>query len=173
MKIKTFFWVALAAVSGLTVWAAEPDLGPIPGNPPGMKPLTSHRTPADRAAKEFLHGVNLADYLEASPQYFGRGVVVEAGELAQIKKEGFDHVRVPIGWHHFTGAAPEFALMPVIFSRVDFIVTNCLKNRLAVMINIHHFRRAGPRSGDGEGGVSGDLASDCGALPKIPGDAGV
>ncbi len=139
MKIKTFFWVALAAVSGLTVWAAEPDLGPIPGNPPGMKPLTSHRTPADRAAKEFLHGVNLADYLEASPQYFGRGVVVEAGELAQIKKEGFDHVRVPIGWHHFTGAAPEFALMPVIFSRVDFIVTNCLKNRLAVMINIHHF----------------------------------
>jgi endoglucanase len=48
-------------------------------------------------------------------------------------------VRVPVGWHHFAGPAPDFALSPEIFARVDFVVTNALTNHLAVMINIHHF----------------------------------
>ncbi len=56
-----------------------------------------------------------------------------------MKTEGFDHVRVPIGWHQYAGPAPEFKLAPEIFSLVDFVVTNALKNDLAVMINIHHF----------------------------------
>jgi endoglucanase len=64
---------------------------------------------------------------------------VTAEEFAQMKKEGFDHVRVPIGWHQYAGPGPEFALEPEIFAKVDFVVTNALKNDLAVMINIHHF----------------------------------
>jgi endoglucanase len=109
-----------------------------PENPPAMQPITSHDTPAYRAAKMFQRGVNLGDYLEAWP----RGdwsVKVEAPEFAQIKKEGFDHVRVPIGWHHYAGPAPDFTLSPDIFSKVDFVVTNALDNQLAVIINIHHF----------------------------------
>ena len=35
--------------------------------------------------------------------------------------------------------APDFALSPEIFSRVDFVVTNALAAGLAVMINVHHF----------------------------------
>jgi endoglucanase len=110
-----------------------------PANPPEMKPTGSHDTPAWRAAKLFQHGVNLGDYLEAPPKYFGKGVSVSAAEIAQIKREGFDHVRVPVGWQHYAGAAPDFTLAPEIFSRVDFVVTNALANGLAVMINIHHF----------------------------------
>ena len=110
-----------------------------PANPPALQPITNHHTPADRAAKRFLRGVNLGDYLEASPRYFGRGVTVSAGEFAQMKREGFDHVRVPIGWQHYAGPAPDYTLSPEIFSRVDFVVTNALANQLAVMINIHHF----------------------------------
>ena len=109
-----------------------------PENPPAMQPIASHDTPAYRAAKMFQRGVNLGDYLEAWP----RGdwsVKVEATEFAQMKKEGFDHVRVPIGWHHYAGPAPDFTLSPDIFSKVDFVVTNALQNRLAVIINIHHF----------------------------------
>lgn len=109
-----------------------------PANPPEMKPIASHYTPAYRAAKEFLRGVNLGDYLEAPPQYFGRGVRVSAADIAQIKHEGFDHVRVPIGWQHYADPAP-YTLSPEIFGRVDFIVTNALADGLAVMINIHHF----------------------------------
>jgi endoglucanase len=69
-----------------------------------------------------------------------------------MKREGFDHVRVPIGWHHYAGPAPDFALSPEIFGRVDFIVTNALKDGLAVMINIHHFNELDkdPAAGTGE-----------------------
>jgi len=56
-----------------------------------------------------------------------------------MKREGFDHVRVPIGWQHYTGPAPDFKLSPEIFSRTDFVVTNALAAGLAVMINIHDF----------------------------------
>ncbi len=110
-----------------------------PSNPPAMNPILSHDTPAWRAAKLFQRGVNLGDYLEAPRQYFGRGVTVSAAEFAEMKREGFDHLRVPIGWHQYAGAAPDFTLAPEIFSRADFIVTNALANQLAVMINLHHF----------------------------------
>jgi endoglucanase len=109
-----------------------------PANPPAMKPIKSHRTPAYREAKLFLHGANLGNFLEVPPGQRW-GVTVAANEFVEIKRQGFDHVRVPIGWQHYAGPAPDFTLSPEIFSRVDFAVTNALKNKLAVMINIHHF----------------------------------
>jgi len=108
-----------------------------PANPPEMKPIPGHRTPAYREAKLFLRGANLGDYLEADRRW--RQVQVSADEFVQMKKEGFDHVRVPIGWHQYAGPGPEFTLEPKIFSLVDFVVTNALQNKLAVMINIHNF----------------------------------
>jgi len=97
-----------------------------PSNPPAMQPITSHDSPAWRASRMFQHGVNLGDYLEAPPENFGRGVTVSAAEMTQMKREGFDHVRVPVGWHHFAGAAPAFTLAPVIFSRAETIA-GCAK----------------------------------------------
>jgi endoglucanase len=109
-----------------------------PQNPPEMKPLATHDTPAWQAAKLFQHGVNLGNYLEAPP---GKswGVTFSPEETAAMKREGFDHVRIPVGWQHYAGPAPDFILSPDIFSRVDLVVTNALNNHLAVMINIHHF----------------------------------
>jgi endoglucanase len=142
MKNKLLGLLTICLATAFVAMAdTESDFAPqfAPANPPDMKPLKNHRTPAYRAAKSFLHGVNLGDYLEAPPKYFGRGVTVSAADIAQIKREGFDHVRVPVGWHHYAGPAPDFILSPVIFDRVDFIVTNALNDGLAVMINIHHF----------------------------------
>jgi endoglucanase len=109
-----------------------------PSNPPQMKPIRSHDTPAYQAAKLFMHGVNLGNYLEVPPGQ-NWGVTFAANECALMRAEGFDHVRVPVGWHHYAGPAPDFTLAPEIFARADFVVTNALKNKLAVMINIHHF----------------------------------
>ena len=109
-----------------------------PANPPALQPLAGTHTPAYRAAKRFLHGVNLGDFLEVPPDS-SWGVTVSAEDYPAIKSEGFDHVRVPIGWQHYVGPAPDFTLQPKIFAKVDFAVTNCLRNKLAVMINIHHF----------------------------------
>lgn len=86
----------------------------------------------------FRRGANLGNYLETPPGQ-SRGVTVSASEFTTMKREGFDHVRVPIGWHHYTGPAPDFTLSPQIFSQVDFVVTNALAAGLAVIINIHHF----------------------------------
>lgn len=109
-----------------------------PANPPEMKPISSHHTAAYHAAELFQHGVNLGDYLESWPRRRW-GVTVTADEFARMKSEGFDHVRVPVGWQHYAGPAPGYTLTPEIFSLVDFAVTNALNNRLAVIINIHHF----------------------------------
>lgn len=109
-----------------------------PANPPGMMPLRSHHTAAYRAAGLFQHGVNLGDYLESWPRR-SWSITVTADEFARMNSEGFDHVRVPVGWQHYAGPAPDYTLAPEIFSLVDFAVTNALNNRLAVIINIHHF----------------------------------
>ncbi|HEX5400026.1 MAG TPA: glycoside hydrolase family 5 protein [Verrucomicrobiae bacterium] len=109
-----------------------------PANPPEMKPITSHDTPAYRMAEHFMHGVNLGNYLEVPPGQ-NWGVTVSAVEFSIMREQGFDHVRVPIGWQHYTGPGPDFTLTPGIFSRVDFVVTNALAAGLAVIINIHHF----------------------------------
>ena len=143
--MKPIFHIGLAVLTmQLSVLSSAAQTGTnddvfVPENPPGLQPIASHRTPADRAAKEFLRGANLGDYLEAPPEHFGKGVKISADDIAAIKREGFDHIRVPVGWHHYAGPAPEYALSPEIFGRVDFIVTNALQDGLAVMINIHHF----------------------------------
>jgi endoglucanase len=103
-----------------------------------MTPLANHHSPAYAAAQRFRHGVNLGNYLEAPPGE-NWGVTCAAGEFAQMRAEGFDHVRVPVGWHHYTGPAPDYRISPEIFKRADFVVTNALAAGLAVIINIHHF----------------------------------
>src|SRR5436190_18619991 len=110
----------------------------VPANPPAMKPVANRNSPARQAAKLFQRGVNLGNYLEGNPDE-SRRAKVSADEFAIMKKEGFDHVRVPIAWQHYAGPAPDFTLSPEIFGRVDFVVTNALANRLGVIIDIHHF----------------------------------
>ncbi len=119
------FWRRLAAVAVLAcglaaVSAAEPD------------------TPAFAAAQHFKRGANFGDFLEVPP---GQGWRVQhtAKDLALMKAEGFDHVRIPIGWHHYAGPAPDYRLSPVIFAKVDDLVTNALALHLSVLVNIHHF----------------------------------
>src|SRR5271154_1187317 len=130
--------ILFLALASASVCRAAIETNFVPSNPPEMKPIASHHTPAYSAAKMFLRGANLGDYLESWPVR-SWGVTVSADEFVQMKREGFDHVRVPVGWHHYAGPAPDFKLDPIIFSRVDFVVTNALHDGLAVMINIHHF----------------------------------
>jgi endoglucanase len=137
--VKTTFFGILA------IFAFQSQAGPVaandlfvPSNPPAMKPLAGRDSPAYRAARLFRHGVNLGNYLEVPPGQ-NWSVDVSAGEFAVMYREGFDHVRVPVGWQFYTGPAPDYALSPEIFSRADFVVTNALANHLAVIINVHGF----------------------------------
>lgn len=145
--MKNIFLQKLLGITLLTAMlaanrlpAAPPTNAPAftPENPPAMQRLPGRDTPAYRAAQWFLHGVNLGDYLESYPRR-SWSIQVAPAEFAQMKHEGFDHVRVPIGWQHYAGPGPDFTLSPEIFSMADYAVTNSLANGLAVMINIHHF----------------------------------
>jgi endoglucanase len=103
-----------------------------------MKRVTRRDTPAHQGARKFLRGANLGNGLEVPP---GQNWEVHytPQDLRQIRAEGFDHVRIPIGWHHYVGPGPDFRLNPAIFRRVDALVQPALQNGLNVLINIHHF----------------------------------
>jgi hypothetical protein len=68
-----------------------------PANPTLLQPLASHNTPAYKSAQLFRRGVNLADYLEAPKAVFNRDISFCPEDFTQMGKEGFDHVRVPVG----------------------------------------------------------------------------
>jgi endoglucanase len=102
------------------------------------KRILSRSTPAHAAARRFLRGANLGNGLEAPPGQ-DWGVHYTGKDLRLIRAEGFDHVRIPIGWHHYTGGGPEFRLRPEIFVRADELVYAGLREGLSVLINIHHF----------------------------------
>lgn len=103
-----------------------------------MKRITCHDTPAHQAARRFLRGANLGNGLEVPPGQ-NWGLTYTAQDIHHIRAQGFDHVRIPIGWHHCAGPGPEFLLKPEIFRKVDALVTPALKEELNVLINIHHF----------------------------------
>jgi endoglucanase len=103
-----------------------------------MRRFADRNTPAHQAAKRFMRGTNLGNYLEAPPgQNWGASYSTE--DFDYIKAEGFDHVRLPIAWHHHTGPGPEFRIKDEFYARVDFLVNEATKRGLAAIVNIHHF----------------------------------
>ena len=105
---------------------------------PHTSVFTAQDSPALRSIQKFQRGVNLGNYLEAPPKQ-NWGAKYSAEDFKHIREEGFDHVRLPIAWHHFAGEAPKFALSDEIYSKADFLVTNALREKLSVIVNIHHF----------------------------------
>ena len=103
-----------------------------------MKPIAGRSTPGHLAARRFLRGANLGNGLETPPgQDWGGHYTPD--DLRVMRTEGFDHVRIPIGWQHYTGRGPEFRIRPEIYDRADRLVNAGLREGLGVMINIHHF----------------------------------
>ena len=110
----------------------------LPTNHIDMVRLSDTNSPAHLAARNLMRGVNLGNYLEAPPGQ-NWGATYSTNDFRWIRDEGFDHVRLPIGWHHHTGPAPDYALSNSIFAAADFLVTNALQRGLGVIVNLHHF----------------------------------
>jgi endoglucanase len=100
--------------------------------------LAADETPAHKALAQFKRGANFGNYLEA-PKGVSWGARYDLSDLDNLKKEGFDHVRLPIAWHHYSGGAPEFKIEAELFGKVDFLVTNAVARGLGMIVNIHHF----------------------------------
>jgi endoglucanase len=116
-------FVALCALAGLA--CSSPPLGAASSATP-LKPFPIKRC------------VNLGNALEA-PREGEWGYRIRMQDLERIKAAGFDGVRLPVRWDVHTGAAPEFAIDPAHFARVDAVVDHALGQGLRVVLDVHHF----------------------------------
>lgn len=105
--------------------------------PPGFRAPVSQKSdsPAHRVNSTLKRGVNLGNCWEAPP---GEGWKIEytTEDVDRIAAEGFDHIRVPVGWHHHLqdgriGAGLLAELEPVLRRAID--------RKLKVILNWHHF----------------------------------
>jgi endoglucanase len=83
-------------------------------------------------------GVNLGNGLDA-PREGDWGYRIEADHFKRIKEAGFDAVRIPIRWSAHAAAEAPFAIDAAFFRRVDKVLDQALAQRLAVVINVHHY----------------------------------
>jgi len=111
--------------------------------PPVLRPQTNHRPAADSVAftlaKSFRRGVNLANFLEVPPDQNWGNHSTRAADFQLIKNEGFDHVRIPVAWHHYCGPAPHFRIDAAIMRRVEQQLDFAQQVGLAAIVNLHHF----------------------------------
>lgn len=94
--------------------------------------------PGQAGLENFRRGANFGNYLEVPPGQTW-AVVHTIEDIRAVKKQGFDHIRLPVGWQNYAGEAPGYKIKPEIFQKVDSIVTNSLNEGLAIIVNVHHF----------------------------------
>ena len=128
----------LTVSAGVPVTLRAQARAAVPPNYPEMRRIAGANSPAHIAARGFMRGANCGNYLEVPPKETW-SVKHTTNDLARMRAEGFDHVRIPVGWHHYTGPEPAFKLSQEIFAKVDPLVTNALAIGLNVLVNIHHF----------------------------------
>lgn len=103
-----------------------------------MKRIESTNTPAHQTARRFMKGTNFGNYLEA-PRNQNWGATYTEDDVKAVKSEGFDHIRLPIAWHHYVGPAPAYTLEKSIFAKVDVLVDQAVAHGLGIIVNEHHF----------------------------------
>jgi endoglucanase len=100
---------------------------------------------AGEAAKEAFasnrllgRGINLGNALEA-PREGDWGLTLQAAYFQKIKEAGFDSVRLPIRWSAHAADKPPYEIDSAFFKRVDWAIEQALSQKLAVVINVHHY----------------------------------
>jgi endoglucanase len=90
------------------------------------------------ANRRLGRGINLGNALEA-PNEGEWGVRLKEEYFHAIAEAGFDSVRVPIKWSaHAQNEAP-YTVDPEFFDRIDWVVEQGTKNKLNVILNVHHY----------------------------------
>lgn len=119
----------LAVVLSLALWNAG-----------GSMAAASQDWPEDAAAANARlgRGINLGNMLEA-PAEGEWGAKFQDHYAAEIRRAGFQHVRIPVRWSAHTAAAAPFAVDPQFLRRVRHVVDTCDRQKLHVVLNVHHF----------------------------------
>ena len=83
-------------------------------------------------------GINIGNALEA-PNEGDWGVIIKDEYFPTIKKAGFNSVRIPIKWSAHALSSSPYTINASFFSRIDHVINEALKSKLAIVINIHHY----------------------------------
>ncbi len=86
----------------------------------------------------FGRGINLGNALEA-PREGQWGVTLKEEYFTEIKKAGFDSVRIPVRWSAHAQTEPPFRIDEKFFERVDWAVQQSLDRGLIPVLNMHHY----------------------------------
>jgi len=97
-----------------------------------MRRILSKNTTAHTTAKKFARGVNLTHYLELNPEKVGQMPYPQT-DFKLIKSEGFDHIRIPIAFQYYI-ADSNYNLNPIIFDKIEVLITNAFLNNLNVIL---------------------------------------
>jgi endoglucanase len=111
--------------------------------PVALRDRTGHRpakgSSAFELAKSFRRGVNLGNFLEVPPGEDWGDNSTGPDDYRRMKQAGFDHVRIPVGWHHYCGPAPDYRIDAAIVRQVNRQLDLARDAGLGAIVNIHHF----------------------------------
>ncbi len=109
--------------------------------PPGLEMPVSlgQDTPAHAAVKKIKRGVNFGNRWEVAPP-FSWQIPYSLQDVDQAAAEGFDHIRIPISWHHYLSRKDgKLSISPELTDEIDPIIDRALEKGLHVIIDWHHF----------------------------------
>ncbi|MFN3648398.1 MAG: glycoside hydrolase family 5 protein [Armatimonadota bacterium] len=115
-------------------------LGALAAAPAVARPAAAQPAGIDAFAYNRLlgRGINLGNALEA-PKEGEWGVTLREEYFEEIRKAGFDSVRIPVRWSAHAAAEPPYRIEPEFFRRIDWALDQALSRRLAVVLNVHHY----------------------------------
>jgi endoglucanase len=101
---------------------------------------TAAEKPADihAANKKLGRGINLGNALEA-PKEGEWGVTLQADYFKEIKKAGFDSVRLPVKWSAHARADAPYTIDRKFAQRVDWAIDQAIASKLNIVVNVHHY----------------------------------
>lgn len=83
-------------------------------------------------------GINFGNALEA-PNEGEWGLTLEEAYIGEVKKAGFNSVRLLIAWSSHTSLTAPYLIDPAFLARVDEVVGWCIDRNLTAIITTHHF----------------------------------
>ncbi|NUN07902.1 MAG: glycoside hydrolase family 5 protein [Ignavibacteriaceae bacterium] len=83
-------------------------------------------------------GVNIGNALEA-PNEGEWGVTIQPDYFEKIASAGFTSVRIPVRWSAHCSPNFPYKIETSFLERIREVIDQALMNRLAVIINMHHF----------------------------------
>ena len=96
-------------------------------------------TPAHRECAKLKRGINFGNGWEVPPdQQWGLRFTTE--DVDQAAREGFDHLRIPVAWHHhLKRGGNSWEISPKLLAELDPVLKRATDRNLRVLLDWHHF----------------------------------